>query len=454
METSVAVPLTPARPFLRAIPLVFGRKVPLAALTTGRDLSLVAALLILAVYIAHDWWLTEPARYFSTMGFAPFFTELFCIAAFGYAVSRSVYCALPFGVLLSVLLEVYFFLLLFLTALSLLDYHYSIDEDGAYYAIFAYAWVVLAILGVLLQALPQRWFRAVVAVVGFVVLTFVPEFMLEYADYSFWYHDYSSEEDEFAEAPLKDYERVFFSQDTLVQRQLDNIPPGVEGEIEFFYLGFGSYASQAVFKKEVQYIDRLFDEKLSTQERGLVLINHRDTLEQYPLAIRHNLRQALRGIAQKMNVDEDILLLYLTSHGSEEHELAVSFSPFRFMDLTPDTLRQALAESGIRWKVVIVSACYSGGFIGPLQDPYTLIATASDAEHQSFGCSNENDFTYYGEALFRDQLAKGVPLLQALPLAQQAIAAREKREDKTPSNPQIWMGEPIAEYLMQLEAQP
>ena len=30
----------------------------------------------------------------------------------------------------------------------------------------------------------------------------------------------------------------------------------------------------------------------------------------------------------------------------------------------------ALDESGIRWRVIIISACYAGGFVEPLRDPF------------------------------------------------------------------------------------
>lgn len=454
MKTAYAPSPAPARPFLRVLPLLFGRQIALDALRAGKDCVLLAALMILGLYNVHDWLAAEPVRYFSTLGFGPYFTDLFLLAAFCYAISRSNACALSFATLLSVMLELYFFLTLISAGLFLLGYYYPLGDYETYYAIFTYAWVTLAVFGFLLQVLSRHRFRAAVAVTGFVALTLAPGFLLEYASDSFWYHDYSGETEHVVQAPIDDYEKVFFSQDSLLQRQLDNIPPGVPKQIEFFYLGFGGYAGQGVFKKEVQYIDRMFDALYSPHKRGVLLINHRDTYEAYPLAIEHNLRQALRGIAAKMNRDEDILFLYLTSHGSPDHELSVDFGPFLLNDLTPAALRQALDASGIHWKVVIISACYSGGFIEPLQDPYTLIATASDAENQSFGCANDNDFTYFGEALFRDQLAKGVPLLQALPLARTAIGQREKREDKAPSNPQLWMGEPIKDYLQRLETLP
>jgi hypothetical protein len=65
-----------------------------------------------------------------------------------------------------------------------------------------------------------------------------------------------------------------------------------------------------------------------------------------------------------------------------------------------------LAASGIRWKVVVVSACYAGGFIGPLKDDGTLVITAARHDRSSFGCADENDFTYFGRAYFKEALPK------------------------------------------------
>ena len=44
-------------------------------------------------------------------------------------------------------------------------------------------------------------------------------------------------------------------------------------------------------------------------------------------------------------------------------------------DIAPETLRHALDEAGIQRRVVVVSACYSGGFVPALQDEHTLVIT-------------------------------------------------------------------------------
>ncbi len=439
-------------PLLRVLPFLLGRRVPLELLKGGKDWSPLLLLLFLGLSLASHWLLVEPERRFSTWGFAPFFTEKFLIVAFCYAVSRSSRCVVPFGLLLSLVLEAYFCLSLVAYVALIFLYHYPVEGYYPYFLSFFCMWLMLVMLSLLRQVFEERIWRTVFSAADFLLLMVLPSFYLGYAHERFWYQDYASEEDSRPEQ-FEDYERIFFSQERLLNEQLDQIKPGVKGKIDLFYLGFGSYAREAVFKKEIQYMKNLFDNNPLLQAQGVMLINHRDTLDEVPLAIRHNLEMALKGIARKMNRDEDILFLYFTSHGSDEHELSIRFSPLRFKNLTPAILRQVLDESGIRWKVIVVSACYSGGYIEPLKDGYSLIATAADAENKSFGCSNENEFTYFGEALFHDQLANHVPILDAFPNAIESIGEREQREEKTPSNPQLWMEPSVVEHLRRFELQ-
>lgn len=74
----------------------------------------------------------------------------------------------------------------------------------------------------------------------------------------------------------------------------------------------------------------------------------------------------------------------------------------------------------------MISACYSGGFIPALKDERTLIMTASEANKVSFGCSEEADFTYFGNALFAQALNQTDDLQKAFALARQYVAEREK----------------------------
>src|SRR3546814_7968665 len=87
-----------------------------------------------------------------------------------------------------------------------------------------------------------------------------------------------------------------------------------------------------------------------------------------------------------MDRDEDLLLLYLTMHGTEDHELAVTFPPLLEEWITQPQLRAALDDAGIRNRVVVISACFAGGFITDLRDARTLVITAARADRASPGC--------------------------------------------------------------------
>jgi hypothetical protein len=163
------------------------------------------------------------------------------------------------------------------------------------------------------------------------------------------------------------------------------------------------------------------------------------------------MRRALTAIGERMNPAEDVLVLYLTSHGSEKHRLAVDLWPLQLDAIDPQDLRAALDESGIRWRVIVVSACYSGGYVEPLKDERTLIITAASAKRQSFGCGAASDFTYLAKALFDEELRKTHSFEAAFARAQKSIAAREKEKGFVPSEPQIHVGAQIRDKLKTLE---
>jgi hypothetical protein len=103
--------------------------------------------------------------------------------------------------------------------------------------------------------------------------------------------------------------------------------------------------------------------------------------------------------------------------------------------------------SGARLSVVVVSACYSGIFAQALAEPDTLVITAADADHASFGCRDGAKWTTFGEAFFNEALARTKNLPDAFALARSLIAAREQAEGYDPSNPQMAGGQHVLERL-------
>ena len=148
-----------------------------------------------------------------------------------------------------------------------------------------------------------------------------------------------------------------------------------------------------------------------------------------------------------MNRDEDVLFLALSSHGSRDSTIAVSNTDRLEDGLSAGTLADLLEESGIKWRVVVVSACFSGTFVKPLADDHTIVITAASKNRGSFGCSDQRDLTYFGEAFYRDALPHSTDLRIAFETARRDIRRREREQNFTPSQPQGYFGPLMEEKL-------
>ena len=147
-----------------------------------------------------------------------------------------------------------------------------------------------------------------------------------------------------------------------------------------------------------------------------------------------------------MNGESDILFLILTSHGSRE---GLVVSAGRLVEtLTPSNLAEMLHRTGVRYKVVIISACYSGVFIPRLADADTLVITAADANHASFGCEDKAKWTYFGDAFFNVALRRATSLKDAFFLARSLVMKRELRQGFEPSRPQMAGGGNVEPLLI------
>jgi hypothetical protein len=172
------------------------------------------------------------------------------------------------------------------------------------------------------------------------------------------------------------------------------------------------------------------------------------------------LRTALKGVSAQMDRERDLLVLVLTSHGTPE---GIGIRTARHGELlSPGQLRQILGETGIANKVVILSACFSGIFT-PLADAHTLVITAADATHSSFGCSDRANMTFFGELFFNGSVPERPSLTEAFAHARTQIRrleeetctdARMRDNGACFSNPQIAGGEAFAGTLRAASVSP
>jgi hypothetical protein len=202
-------------------------------------------------------------------------------------------------------------------------------------------------------------------------------------------------------------------------------------------VAFGLFGDQSVFESEAKGAARIVADRFGGNP-VIVRANSRNRTE----ATVATLAAALDAAAKGLDAKNDILALILTSHGSRAG-LVVKAAGGSVDTLWPQTLVAMLGHAGVRHRIVIISACYSGIFIPLLANADTLVITAADAYHPSFGCQDGAQWTYFGDALFNTAMRRTTSLRDAFDLARTLVRERELRNGFDPSNPQMAGGQNI-----------
>ncbi|WP_017401667.1 C13 family peptidase, partial [Acinetobacter schindleri] len=252
------------------------------------------------------------------------------------------------------------------------------------------------------------------------------------------------------EVPPSFAEDAFYAQPNLLNKALDSIEYGEFAQSHWYFVGVAGASYQDVFYSEIERIKEQFDTRFGTFGRSIALVNHPAARTEMPIASKTSMELALRRIGQQMNRESDVLFLYMTSHGLP-NVFEMENAPLDLAQVDPKWLRDTLDASGIRWRVIVISACYSGSFVSALQNENTLIITASAADRQSFGCSNEADYTYFGRAFFDEAMREQDSLKEAFTQASQTVAKWESAQGFEPSEPQWVIGKNMELMLPQLE---
>jgi len=235
-----------------------------------------------------------------------------------------------------------------------------------------------------------------------------------------------------------------------IDREIERISEHAASGPQVYFVGFAGFGEERVFAEEISLASARIAERYGSGQRSLRLVNDRRDVESFPLATAAALRYALKGLGRVMDAD-DVLFLSLSSHGMKGAHLSVTNTGMRESTLDAKELAQMLRESGIQWRVVIVSACFSGSFVKPLADDHTIVIAAAAKNRSSFGCSDQRDLTYFGEAFYRDALSRSTHLREAFETAREEIRERELAEEFTPSKPQAFFGPLMEEKLRGIE---
>ena len=206
-------------------------------------------------------------------------------------------------------------------------------------------------------------------------------------------------------------------------------------------VSFALFGDQGVFRREATGAAEVVASRFAA---GPVDVQY--NLKTGGAATVAGLAKALQTEGRRLDAENDVLFVILTSHGSPD---GLVVKAGRFIDtLTPSNLAGMLARTGVRHKVVVISACYSGVFARRLASPDLLVITAADARHSSFGCEDRARWTYFGDAFFNVALRHATSLKDAFMLARARVRTRELHEHFDPSNPQMAGGANVEPLLL------
>jgi len=404
---------------------------------------LLFGLTALASNLLFSWLVAEDATHFNPQGLISYLVWPMVMLVAGLILAKRHFnamlifvpailwlCADTFMMLVQSLIQ-------FISDLGWLP-EWTFDTIGIVF-VLAFVWQSLSLLWIFGNQLRWSWIERVLIMLG------------AFAVLSVWQKNVQSEPI-FQSDPVEPVvtEAAFYAQPELLADMLNNVQPQRPTIHDWYFMGVAGHGEQDVFRSEIELTKDYFDHQFGTAGRSVELINNANTLSALPIASKTSIERALQSIAKKMDINEDVLFFTLTSHGGDE-VIEMSNPPLALDNVDAKWLRQSLDKSGIKWRVIVVSACYSGSFINELKSPYTLVITASAANKSSFGCSNEAEYTYFGQAFFAESLPKLRRFQPAFEAASKRIAEREKMMGFEPSEPQLVMGEAIKAILPEFE---
>lgn len=235
-----------------------------------------------------------------------------------------------------------------------------------------------------------------------------------------------------------------------IARALAALLPQRKGVVDAYVVSI-ALDSDGNFSREAREAGRVLARRYDAAGRTITLAgpDGRGGID-LPRGSPAHLAIVLARIAEIMDRREDVLVLYTTSHGAR---IGVVYNDGDqgFGIIAPARLAAMLDGLGIRRRLVMVSACYSGLFVPALAGPDSAVLTASVGDRTSFGCQSDSDWTFFGDALINHALRKAQPLDAASAEAAALVTGWEARANVLPSLPQTFIGDDARRWLALLD---
>ncbi len=230
------------------------------------------------------------------------------------------------------------------------------------------------------------------------------------------------------------------------------LQPQRNGMVDVYVVSVG-LDSDAVFSREAGEAAKVLGRRYGAIGRTIFLSAGADDKPAgTPQGSPTNLAIALAAVADKMNLKEDVLVLFATAHGGPVSGLVYRDGANGAGMIAPQRLASLLDGLGFERRVILLSACYAGIFIPTLTSENSVIVTAASSNRTSFGCAPGNDWTFFGDALINNALRKAQPFDKAADEAVSLISKWETDRRLVPSRPQVFFGDKTNVWLSPLEA--
>ncbi len=233
------------------------------------------------------------------------------------------------------------------------------------------------------------------------------------------------------------------------------------GTKKVLYAAFALYSDSTAFQGDAILVrDTL--RSLNPQMTELLLSNQFEYTDiTYPFATKENINRVLTSIAGLSDQDSLVVLL-LTSHGSPNKLIIKTGGGWFSEKLSSRELKGYLEKLESIPTIILISACYSGAFVPELASENRVIITAASKDRLSFGCSTRSKYTYFIEELFQNNFDASMSLSELFEQASRQVEEREKRERKSASQPQMFVGErmktlvsiPLRELVSKIDLNP
>jgi len=189
---------------------------------------------------------------------------------------------------------------------------------------------------------------------------------------------------------------------------LDALKPQRTGVVDA-YVVVVALDGDPVFGREAREAGRVLASRFDAVGRTLVLANDEGASKADGPGSPHSLALALARVAELMDRNEDVLVLYSTSHGVPNEGLVYKDLARGAGIISPARLADILEPLGFKNRLIMLQACYSGQFVPALRASGTVVVTAAADDRSSFGCQAGNDWTLFGDALINHALRQPLP---------------------------------------------